>query len=373
MLQTSPWVPPPARRREISSGVHWVQRNTVQNVILACLLALLFPALCAVTSHCDHTLFSASLTGRIPPRPAPAVAGSEFGRGISGMKGVEREQAIMAELRRGNLPESLRDFKPVRLSATNRAGETIAATIFVMPDYLAVGSDRDFLYIPMDLDSATDVARRFGCILPTPKMVDAIYEQATCRLQPQPLPPGPQMRSTAYYCRHSDMIRRQSLALGLPPGTLVSGHKKDLVLTNLLSRNERKVAIYGWHRSPGSPIQPLSTLHGARYVDYSHGVRLVSTLVFIDGESKSIYEVLEDPRLAPVLSGEGPIHNVLRLMAAPDDSYAQLSSHPGLFSTRSASARAANPRPPHGLGSLSSPAAGLAPSSAMVLQQRKPR
>jgi hypothetical protein len=241
------------------------------------------------------------------------------------MKGVEREQAIMAELRRGNLPESLRDFKPVRLAATNGAGETIAATIFVMPDYLAVGSDHDFLYIPMGFDSATDIARRFGCILPTPKMVDAIYEQAACRLQPQPLQPGPQMRSTAYYCRHSEMIRRQSLALGLPLGTLVSGHKKDLVLTNRLSRNEGRVAIYGWHRCPGSPIQPLSTVHGARYADYSHGIRLVSATVLIDGECRSIFEVLEDPRLASVLSDEGPIRDVRRIMGGRDLSYGGLT------------------------------------------------
>jgi hypothetical protein len=310
-----------------------VQRNTVQNAILACLLALLFSVLGAVASDPDRTLFSASLTGHIPPRPVQAVTGSEFARRASGMKGVERERAIMAELRRGNLPEFLRDFKPVQLSATNGAGETIAATIFVMPDYLAIGPSDDFLYMPMGFDSAIHIAARFGCILPTPRMVDAIYEQSACRLRPQPLPPGPQMRSTAYYCRHSDMIMRQSRAVGLPLGTLVSGHKKDLVLTTRLARNEGRVAIYGWHRCPGSPIQPLSIVHGARYADYSHGVRLVSTIVLIDGEGRSIYEVLEDPRLAPVLSDEGPICDVRRIMAAREDRYARVSLPSGLFST----------------------------------------
>lgn len=311
----------------------------MQNAILACLLALLFSALGAVASDPDRTLFSASLTGHIPPRPERAVTGSEFARRLSGVKGVERERAIMAELRRGNLPEFLRDFKPVQLSATNGAGETIAATIFVMPDYLAVGPNDDFLYMPMGFDSAIDIAARFGCILPTPRMVDAIYEQSACRLQPQPLPPGPWMRSTVYYCRHSDMIRRQSQARGLPPGTLVSGHKKDLVLTNRLSGNDGRVAIYGWHRCPGSPIQPLSTMHGARYADYSHGVRLVSTIALIDGEGRSIYEVLEDPRLAPVLSDEGPIRDVRRIMADREDRYTRVPPPSDLFPPRPAPAR----------------------------------
>jgi hypothetical protein len=226
----------------------------------------------------------------------------------------------MAELRGGNLPDFLRDFKPVRLSATTGAGETVAATIFVMPDYLAIGSDADFLYIPMGLGTAIAIAAGFGCILPTPKMVDAIYEQAACRLQPQPLPPGPQMRSTAYYCRHSEMIRRQSLALGLPLGSVVSGHKKDLVLTNRLCPSDGRVAIYGWHRGPGSPIQPLSTVHGAPYADYSHGVRLVSTIALIDGKCGSIFDVLEDPRLSPVLSDEGPILNGRQLMGGREPS-----------------------------------------------------
>jgi len=255
------------------------------------------------------------------------------------MTGVEREQAVMAELRRGNLPEFLRELQPVRLSVTNGAGETIAATIFVMPDYLAIGSNRDFLYIPMGLDSAIDLAAGLGCILPTPRMVDAIYEQSACRLRPQPLPPGPHMRSTAYYWRHSDMIRRQCRALGLPLGTFVSGHKKDLVLTNRLSRCHGRVAIYGWHRCPGSPIQPLSTIHGARYADYSHGVRLVSTIVLIDGEGRSIYEVLEDPRLAPVLSDEGAIRDVRRIMPGREDRHARVTPPSGLLSPLPAPAR----------------------------------
>ena len=33
-----------------------------------------------------------------------------------------------------------------------------------------------------------------------------------------------------------------------------------------------RVAIYGWHRPDGRPIQPLSTVHGFRYADRNNFV-----------------------------------------------------------------------------------------------------
>lgn len=78
-----------------------------------------------------------------------------------------------------------------------------------------------------------------------------------------------------------------------------------------------RLAIYGWHYPTGQPIQPLSTVHGATYADYSHGLRLVSDLVWIDGRPRSIYDVLQDPSVAPVLSGEGAIPGLRALMQAP--------------------------------------------------------
>lgn len=51
-------------------------------------------------------------------------------------------------------------------------------------------------------------------------------------------------------------------------------------------------------------------MHGAGYADYSHGVRLIGTTVFIDSQPRSIFDVLRDPVLAPLLSDEGPIEGI---------------------------------------------------------------
>ena len=254
----------------------------------------------------------AALTQAIPPRPAAAMTGSDFVRATSGLTEIEREPVIADQLLAGDLPAFLRRLRQVTLQSRTD-GRALRITICVTPDYLALGSDRDFLRMPMSLPTALRVAGRFGFVLPTRRMVDAIYEQAEVRLRPQPLPAGPEMRSTAYYWWHDREIREQGLALGAALGVLVAGDKKDLVLTNRLLVKPDRVAIYGWHRGDGDPIQPLSTVHGARYADYSHGVRLVSATAYVDGQPTPIVDLLADPRLSVVLSDEGPVPRLATL------------------------------------------------------------
>ena len=219
----------------------------------------------------------------------------------------QREQAILSQLLQGNLPGYLRKLVPIKLSFEPGGGNRLAATIFVMPEYLAIGSDSDFLRIPMNLHTAMAVADQFSCLLPTKKIVDAIYDQSTCHFTPQPLPAGPQMTSTEYYRIHNAMIDKQSQSRGFPLGPLVSGHKKDVVLTNRLATHPGQIAIYGWHRATGAPIQPLSTVHGAGYADYSHGIRLIASMAMVEGRLRSVHDILRDPLWAKVLSDEGTI------------------------------------------------------------------
>ncbi len=288
----------------------------MKNRILTFLLLVAFclPSHVAVGRElADAHAFLIHLIRSIPSRPFSAMNGSEFAQSIISYRESDREQAILAQIAMGNLPDFLRSLKPVRF--IHRSGEeTKTATIFVMPDYLAVGSDENFLSIPMSFYTAAAIAVRFGFTLPTRMMVDAIFHQSSFHLTPEPMPAGPRMTSTQYYVEHNRKIQVQRSALCCPLDVLISGHKKDVVLTNRLTRTLGKIAIYGWHRLSGVPIQPLSTVHGASYADYSHGIRLVSEVVLIDGEPRSIYDVLEDRELANVLSDEGAIPKARQLM-----------------------------------------------------------
>ena len=253
--------------------------------------------------------WSAWLCRKIPPRQRFAPTGSEFAELVKAMDERQREIAIREQLFKGNIPNFLRQLKPVRLRHIDPDGPPISADIFVMPDYLAIGSDTDFLRIPMNLVTAAAIAERFGFVLPTTAMVDAIYTHSRYRFKPQTMLPGPRMRSTAYYVTHNRRIDSQRRHSGIELGALVAGHKKDIVITNRLNRHPNRIAIYGWHRREGKPIQPLSCVHGLRYADYSHGVRLISQSVLINGRPWSVSDVLKEPRLAPVLNSEGVLDN----------------------------------------------------------------
>lgn len=286
------------------------------------------------TSGRPAETFPSSLTAKIPQRPAEARSGTEFVAFVRGMDPAKRERAIADELLSGNIPQFLRSLKPVELSCSGSNGQPSHARVWVMPDYLAIGSDDDFVRFPANFDTATAVARDFGFVLPTAAIVDAIYRQAELRLSPQPMTPGPAMTSTAYFRAHDEKIRAQMS--GHPLGELAAGHKKDYVLTNRLTRAQGQEAIYGWHRAVGDPIQPLSLVHGARYADYSHGVRLVSETVFVDSVPGSFYDLVEEPRVAQLLSYEGVMADARSMMERGRPSqWAKLSSAPGPAAPRS--------------------------------------
>lgn len=241
----------------------------------------------------------------IPERPPGAASGSDFMRRLRTLSDDAREEAILAELRRGNLPSFLRRLRPVDVVARSADGRDHHGRFWAMPDYLAIGTDDDFLRVPMSPITAQLVADQFDCLLPTRKMVDEVYRQARVHLSPEPLPAGPQMTASDTYALHNELISQQ---LGDEPlGELVSGHKKDVVLSTRLLRRPARVAIYGWHRFDGEPIQPLSLFHPNWYTDYSHGVRLVAAMMMVDGAQRRVADVLQDPLLAPLLSDEGPV------------------------------------------------------------------
>jgi hypothetical protein len=64
------------------------------------------------------------------------------------------------------------------------------------------------------------------------------------------------------------------------------------------------VAIYGWHKPDGKPVQPLYTGHVNWYVDYSHGIRLVWRKIKVGKNWLDYTEVLNDPVLHKLLCDE---------------------------------------------------------------------
>jgi len=236
----------------------------------------------------------------IPPRPKEAQGGAAVMMEVATLPLAEREDVLFRQITEGNLPDFLRTFKPIRVSGMDSNGAMHTAIYEVMPDYLAVGSDADFVRVPLTPMTALRIAERFGCTLPTRKMVNDIYSQAELKLEPHPMTEA--REAVATFLEHNATIETQRA--GKPLGLLVAGIKKDVVNSKLLQEKPDRVAIYGWHKLDGTPIQPLTTVHRDTYVDYSHGIRLVRQSLLVDGKPTTIAAVLQDPLLHILLTDE---------------------------------------------------------------------
>jgi len=239
----------------------------------------------------------------LPERPADASTGSEFRDQIAELLLDQREAAVAREITRGNVPGFLRRLRPIQVAIADQSGPRHTGICFVTSDYLAVGSDDDFFRVPITPKAAVAIADSLDCTLLTTKVSDAVHAAADIKLQPRPLTKDRQAAATFF--QHHRLIEEQ--LTGKPHGGLVAGIKKDIVLTNRLKEKPHKVAIYGWHYPNGQPIQPLYVGHWDRYVDYSHGVRLLAGKMIVDGRTRRVSEVLKDKQLCGLLSNEGPI------------------------------------------------------------------
>lgn len=266
-------------------------------------LALLPLIMCGAPAQTPFTL-------ALPPRATNAPDGDAFVQQIAALDLARRDQAIADAFLSGNAPAFLRRFCPVTVTNVI-GGVTNVGTFFAAPDYLAVGSDDNFFLAPVAPGTAQHIADRLGCLLPTRAMVNAIDAAAEVKLAPAPIPPSAAMTTVPVFAQHNRTVRAQRFAEtnAHPPGALVAGHQKDVVISARLAAATNKVAIYGWHQTNGVPIQPLYLGHVWWWVDYSQCIRLVSQRMRVNGREMPVSAVLRDPALCGLLSDEGTIAN----------------------------------------------------------------
>jgi len=247
----------------------------------------------------------------IPPRPPDAPSGSEFMASITDLGFADREDAIVQELLAGNIPGFMRNLVEIEETFNDADGNSHQVTYWVMPDYLAIGSDSNYCRVPMGPITAQHAADAFGTTMPTRKLVDNIYQHAAIKLEPKTyVPVGNQNEQVEKFIEHNSDIQAQFNAAGGALGQLVGGIKKDVVLSNKITDPSRPnhVVIYGWHWLNGTPIQPLTNIHINTYVDYSHGIRFLDSDIIIDGDSTTVQAILQDDTLYKILSDEsGPM------------------------------------------------------------------
>lgn len=176
-------------------------------------------------------------------------------------------------------------------------------------DYFAIGTPDDHLLVPLDPLTAQRIADRWNKRLPTKGMVLAIHQASDCRIPADTLPMTPEQG----YPRNADMfhVRRLPVAqqrvdalVGAHSvggvAQLLSGHRKDVVRSNVLEGKPGKLAFFGWFLSNGRAIQGpyVGSGHIDTYWDYSHGVRFIEAYCYVEGRGQmALDEVLADPEL----------------------------------------------------------------------------
>ena len=234
-----------------------------------------------------------------------ALSGHDFIKKVQDMDFWEMEEETVKQILSGNMPSALKKFRKIKYniyhierdSKGKEINKKYTVEMWVLPDYLAVGSDEDFVRMPMGPLAAQRVADSLYCSLPTTFLVDRIDEAAEGRIEIFPFRPvGDRNMKPLCFEDSNNAINALMRAKGLHFGQFVSGLKKDVVLTTRLENEagfDRHVAIYGWHHPDGHPQQPLFIRHGNFYSDYSHGIRLIYRTIKIDGKEYDLRDVLE--------------------------------------------------------------------------------
>lgn len=246
-------------------------------------------------------------------KPASNLKGWDFIWEVDKLGYWAMDDRIVEEVLAGNVPSALRTFrKVIYKTAVDKSVPVLEKShkieMWVLPDYIAVGTDEDFVRMPMSTIAAQKIADALYCSLPTTYLVDRINEAAEGSIDIFPFYPVGSRNMRAYcFLDSNNAINALFKAKGYHFGQFISGLKKDLVLTCEIERNpkyENNIAIYGWHHPDGHPQQPLFLRHANYYSDYSHGARMIWRTIKIDGKEYDIRKVMENPQLYRLVSDE---------------------------------------------------------------------
>jgi len=256
----------------------------------------------AIFSAAYVFLSSCGLSRRVPfQKPSGDVlTGSAFYRTSAAYGWRARDSFALDAFQRGQVPGYLHRFVPVRSVWVDSTGRTWRAVFQVSRDYFMVGTAADRARVPLTPMAGQRIADELGCFLPTRKLVDLIHVQSRVKIEPVPM--------YAYRDSTVTMMQHDLIVEGQRRGRrgLVSGIKKDVVLCSVeaLKGRAHRVAIYGWHRSDGRPIQPLYTGHVDWYADYSHGIRFVRRRVRVNGRWLDYTELMRHPLMRGLITDE---------------------------------------------------------------------
>lgn len=244
-----------------------------------------------------------SLYATIPERQDSDMTGSQFGQSILNVPATDqRDNIIIEQCASGNLPDWMRTFKEINIT---EKGNTIS--YFVSPDVLCIGNDTDFLRVSLNGYSARQVVDMFGCILPTKKMSDQIWQHADLKMNPVGMGASTHMTNTQTLIDHNNVIEQQRAGRNF---NIIAGIKKDIIFYSPLLTYKTNICIYGWHYPNGQVIQGAQYMaHNILYQDYSHSIRLISRGALLNGKNVDLMDIIKDKQYSYLINDELSAYN----------------------------------------------------------------
>ncbi|MBN1170281.1 hypothetical protein JXA56_04605 [Candidatus Micrarchaeota archaeon] len=257
----------------------------------------------------------------LPPRKKDALRGSQFMTGIKMIYGPEYESAVIREVMSGNVPDFMRpeNWREVTLTGTVD-GMEVEIIIRVAPDYLAIGSNEDYVRVPLSPVALQRLAGQLDMALPTKKVVDAVYVQAKKENGLLDLIDAGEIsretgmkldRSTKYMLSPEFAWSQSVIADGkikqrnLPKYGIVCGQKKDVIIHQVPKEHRGNLVQY-------RPNHPQGLDYGAHpkdHSDYSLGARFVDQHVTVRIRGNRVTEIearygdiINDPKFYKILS-----------------------------------------------------------------------
>lgn len=270
------------------------------------ILLFFFPSIISNNAYCQRiSLIKSDLLLNVKQRDTNMIEGSEFIKKIENLSFIQAEEEIYREILKGNIPNFLRQFKCIRYFCGEH--NKVKVELYCLPDYLAIGSDKDFIRMPMGPLTAQLIADSLNCTLPSEFLVDIIAKASEGSIEPFPFrPKGDRNTYPIAFEDSNNAINALFKAKGYKFGQLISGLKKDVILTSKVTDSLRPnhVTIYGWHYSNGKHIQPSNNVHINTYVDYSHGIRLIYKIIKINGREYDLTKVYSSKEMFRYVSNE---------------------------------------------------------------------
>ena len=223
--------------------------------------------------------------------------------GIDMIYGPKYEDAVIREILAGNVPDFMRPENWREITVRGIVdGMEVELTFRVCPDYMAIGSNDDYVRVPMSPAGFLKLAARWDVALPTKKVVDRIYAEAAKEGGVFALIDAPEIsRETGMkmdrQTRHmlspefawsqsviadAKMEKRKIRKFGL-----VVGHKKDVLVHPVPPHCNGNLIQY----RPNHPQGLDYGAHPKSHTDYSLGIRLVDSEVHVKIKGKKEVEV----------------------------------------------------------------------------------